>query len=54
MNLGDAENVSVFKSSKKNSGQFCHFFVFIDDDSGKRSFIINRRIKTTIRKDILW
>ena len=23
-------------------------------DSGKRSFIINRRIKTTIRKDILW
>ena len=25
-----------------------------DDDSGKRSFIINRRIKTTIRKDILW
>ena len=28
--------------------------VDIDDDSGKRSFIINRRIKTTIRKDILW
>ena len=26
----------------------------VDDDSGKRSFIINRRIKTTIRKDILW
>ena len=25
----------------------------IDDDSGKRSFIINLRMKTTMRKDIL-
>ena len=26
----------------------------LDDDSGKRRFIINRRMKTTMKKDILW
>ena len=42
-----------YKNRHDRVGQYLHWNICKHDDSGKRSFIINRRMKTTIRKDIL-